>query len=393
MLVVEETTEISDRQSLPMSRPTWAQISLSQLTGNFRALQNMAAADVQVMAVIKADAYGHGAVECARALEGEGCQWFGVALIEEGIELRRVGIRARILCLSGFWRGQADEMIAHRLTPGLYRMDAAEELNARAQAAGTITDYHLKVDTGLGRLGVPLEEFPAFVDALRKFTHIRMEGLWTHFAEADSPHTEFTQRQIEKYRDALRLAQNAGFNPTYHHLANSAGFHAHRAAHGNLVRTGALLYGLSEDILTPQLPAPSLQPVMSLHSRIIQLKTVGVGEPLGYGCTFTTSRESQIATIPIGYADGLRRALSNQGRVIVRTSEGVYYAPIVGRVSMDLTILDVTDVPDVATGDEIILLGDADGLRVTAEEQAAIAGTVSYEIVCGVSGRVPRVYA
>lgn len=369
-------------------RPTWAEISLPTLVSNYRKLKSHVGEHVQVMAVVKADAYGHGAVRCARALEATGADWFGVALAEEGIALREAGITHPIFCLSGFYRGQAGAVVAYFLTPAIYHLEAAEELNESARAVGRVINFHLKVDTGMGRLGIAGSDVAVFARELQRFQFLKLDGLLTHFAEAEALESDYTERQIEQYCDALRILRELGFAPTYQHLANSAGLHAHRSAWGTLVRSGACVYGITRDILAP-VPEPlDVQPVMSLHSRVIFLKTVPEGTSLGYGRIFTTTRESRIATIPIGYADGLRRALSNQGRVIVRGC----LAPIVGRVSMDLTLVDVTDVPDVAFGDEVVLIGERHGLRITAEDIAEQCDTVSYEIVCGISDRVPRVY-
>ena len=339
------------------------------------------------MAVVKANAYGHGAVECARALEPY-ADWFGVALMEEGIELRDAGITRPILCLGGFWHGQAEAIVRQKLTPVLFRVDAAEELNAQAVQAHGIVNYHLKVDTGLGRLGVPFAELPEFMRALQPFINLKLDGLMTHFAEAEAPDHAFTNLQIERFHQALQIVRTAGFEPTWKHLANSAGIHAHPSARGNLARAGAAMYGFTRDVIAPVPEAFAVKPVMSLHSRIVHLKTVPAGTSLGYGRTFTTTRDSRIATIPIGYADGFQRAHSNNGSVIVRG----HFAPVVGRISMDLVILDVTEVASLELGDTVVLLGEQNGLRISAEDLAAQIGTISYEIACNVSARVPRIY-
>ncbi|MGH9937483.1 MAG: alanine racemase, partial [Blastocatellia bacterium] len=355
---------------------------------NYLTIRNHLIAPAQLMAVVKANAYGHGAVECARALEATGAEWFGVALVEEGIELRRAGIARPIFCLGGFWRGQAGEVIAQDLTTAVYRLDQAEELNARARALGRAANFHLKVDTGMGRLGVQIDELTEFARSLGRFDSVKLDGVMTHFAAADSDTTDYTERQIARYEEAVEILRDLGFNPSWRHLANSAGIHAYPQSHGNLARVGIAMYGLTRDALSPNLEPFDARAVMSLHSRIVMLKTVPAGTPLGYGCAFTTARESRIATLPIGYADGLRRAHSNNGLVIVRG----HFAPIVGRVSMDLTIIDVTDVPGVELGDEAILIGEQNGLRIAAEDLAEQIGTISYEIVTGISARVPRVY-
>jgi alanine racemase len=377
-------------------RPTWAEVSLSALTENYLTLKRHAAVNgspaTPLMAVVKANAYGHGAVECARALAACGADWFGVALVEEGVELRQAGIAQPVFCLGGFWRTQGELVLAHNLTPALFRMDLAEELNARAREAGRVVDFHLKVDTGMGRLGVPVSEVAEFAQALRTFDHLRLDGVMTHFADADGLEPKYTEQQIQQFNQAVSIVRELGFRPAWLHLANSAGVHAFPQAQGNLARAGAAMYGLVRDVLSPRLEPLPLTPVMSLKSRIVLLKTVPAGTSLGYGCTFTTVRESRIATLPIGYADGFHRAHSNNGRVIVRG----HFAPVVGRVSMDLTIIDVTDVPDdlgaVELGDEVVLIGEQNGLRISAEDLAEQIGTISYEIVTGVSARVPRIY-
>ncbi|MGH9753492.1 MAG: alanine racemase, partial [Blastocatellia bacterium] len=249
-------------------RPTWAEISLSALKHNYLTIRNHLTAPAQLMAVVKANAYGHGAVECARALEAAGADWFGVALVEEGIELRRAGIARPIFCLGGFWRGQADEVIAQDLTTAVYRLDQAEELNARAGALGRIVDFHLKVDTGMGRLGVQLDELAEFARALRRFDSVKLDGVMTHFAAADSDTSDYTELQIARYEEAVGILRDLGFDPSWRHLANSAGIHAYPQSHGNLARVGIAMYGLTRDALSPNLEPFDARAVMSLHSRI-----------------------------------------------------------------------------------------------------------------------------
>src|SRR5215510_4954842 len=370
-------------------RPTWAEISLPALKHNYLTIRNHLSAPARLMAVVKADAYGHGAVECARALESIDADWFGVALVEEGIELRRAGITRPIFLLGGFWRGQADDAIERELTVAVYRLDQAEELNARAGALGRRVNFHLKIDTGMGRLGIRLDNLAEFARALGQFDNIKLDGVMTHFAAADSDTPDYTERQIARYDEAVKILRELGFDPSWRHLANSAGIHAYPQSHGNLARVGAAMYGLSRDALSPNLEPFDAWPVMSLHSRVVMLKTVPAGTPLGYGCAFTTARESLIATLPIGYADGLRRAHSNNGRVLLRG----HFAQIVGLVSMDLTITDVSDIPGVELVAIASLVGARNGLRISAEDLAEQIGTISYEIVTGISARVPRVYA
>jgi alanine racemase len=369
-------------------RPTWAEIDLDALAHNFRVIRERVG-EAKVLAAVKADAYGHGAVECAQRLESAGVDWFGVALPEEGIELRRAGITTPILCLGGFWLGQEKALLQHRLTPVVYRLDLAESLNNAARHAGVIVDIHVKFDTGMGRLGVRSEVVSDFAAALAKLEHLRVDGLMTHLAAADDhAYDDFTKRQLRFFEQAIEIFRTRGFSPTYIHAANSAASFAHPEARGNLVRPGGTLYGFVRDVLPNQIELPPLRPVMSLRSRIMLLKEVRKGERLGYGCTFETHRDSLIATIPIGYDDGFQRALSNKGRTIVRGR----FAPVAGRVSMDLTLIDVTDVPAVQLDDDVTLLGRDSDLAITAEEIAESIGTLSYEITCGIGPRVPRIY-
>ncbi|HJZ81957.1 MAG TPA: alanine racemase [Pyrinomonadaceae bacterium] len=371
-----------------IGRPTWAEIDLAALAHNLRVIRKQVGPEVKILAAVKANAYGHGAVECARRLEAEGVDWFGVALPEEEMELRGAGITAPILCLGGFWPGQEADCLRERLTPVVYRMDMIESLNRVAQDAGVVADVHVKVDTGMGRLGVRVDEVPEFCDSLKRFANIRVDGVMTHLASADDvSQTEFTKQQLERFAQAVQTFRAHGFAPTYIHAANSAASFAFSAA-GNMVRPGGSLYGFSRDVFPASIEAPPLRPVMSLYSQIMLLKQVAKGEKLGYGATFETRRESLIATLPIGYNDGYSRALSNRGRVIIRGQ----FAPVVGRVSMDLTLVDVTDVRGVTLNDQVTLLGKEDGASITAEDIAELVGTISYEITCGISDRVPRRY-
>jgi alanine racemase len=370
-------------------RPTWAEIDLEALASNFQLVKQHVQSHVSVMGVVKANAYGHGAVACARRLAAEGAEWFGVALPEEGVELRAAQIPGRILCLAGFWQAQAALCIEQRLVPVVYRLEMIDALDRAAREKNVLADVHVKIDTGMGRLGVRFDEVADFADALRQFKNIRVDGFITHFAAADEPSCgPLTHDQIERFKTAVAVFRERGFVPTYYHLANSAAVFGQPAAWGNMVRPGGVLYGLWRDILAPEDRNVDLRPVMSLHSRIILLKWVPQGETVGYGCTFEASRKTLVATIPIGYDDGYMRALSNRGHTIIR---GVY-ATVIGRISMDLTLVDVTNVPGVAVDDEVILMGASGKLAITAEEIAKTCGTLSYEVTCGISPRVPRVY-
>ena len=382
-----------DQENIFARRPTWAEIDLNNLAANFNRVRQRVTPVARVMAVIKANAYGHGAVPCARRLAREGADWFGVALPEEGIELRAAGITQPVLCLGGFWPGQAAACIQYNLTPVVYHLEMIDALNQAAANAGVVADVHFKVDTGMGRLGVRFDQLSEFVNALAQFRNVRIDGIMSHLAAADDTACQpLTHDQIQRFEEAVVVFRDHGYRPTHLHLANSAGIYGHRGSWGNMVRPGGVLYGLWRDVLSlPVSDDPGLLPVMSLHSRISLLKWVPAGETIGYGCTFEASRRSLIATLPVGYHDGYLRGLSNRAHVIVRGE----YAPVVGRVSMDLTLIDVTNVAGVALDDQVTLLGwdrQQPELNIHAEDLARIAGTLSYEVTCGVSERVPRVY-
>ena len=370
-------------------RPTWAEIDLDALAANYRLIRDRAAPGVKVLAAVKANAYGHGAIECARRLESEGVDWFGVALPEEGIELRQAGITKPILCLGGIWNGQERACLQFKLTPVVYRRDIVQSLDRAANEMGLIADAHVKIDTGMGRLGVRPDSVSEFCEGLGEFKNVRIDGLMTHLAAADDDaHEQFTKAQLDRFQAAVTLFRDRGFTPTFIHAANSAAAFGCKQSWGNMIRPGGTLYGFSRDVLPPHVDPPPLRPVMSLHSRIVLLKKVPKGEKLGYGCTFETQRDSMIATIPIGYDDGYSRALSNRGRVIVRGK----FAPVVGRISMDLTLIDVTDVPEASLDDHVTLIGQDGDFSITAEDIAETIGTISYEVTCGISTRVPRRY-
>ena len=370
-------------------RPTWAAVDLEALASNYRAVRGRVGAGVRVMGVVKADAYGHGAAACARRLEAEGAEWFGVASPEEGFTLRRGGVGGRVLSFGGFWEGQAAACLSENVTPVVYRLDMAEAFDRAARDAGVVANVHVKIDTGMGRLGVRFAEAGEFAERLSALRNVRVEGLMTHFAAADEPGRDcFTQEQLGRFRSAVALFRERGHRPELEHAANSAAALAHPEARCQMVRPGGVLYGLWRDVLPPLAEPPALRPVMSLRTRVTLLKRVLPGETLGYGCAFEVERETLVATLPAGYHDGYARALSNRGRVIVRGR----FAPVVGRVSMDLTLVDVTDVPGVELGDVVTLFGSDGELSLPAEELARTAGTISYEMTCGVSARVPRVY-
>lgn len=370
-------------------RPTRAEIDLENLAENFRAMRRFVGEAVNVMAVIKSDAYGHGAVECAKKLSGEGAAWFGVAIPEEAIELRGGGIGQPILSLGGFWRGQEKLCIRERITPVIYNIEFAEILNRAALEQNAIAEIHVKVDTGMGRLGVRFDDFADFAHKLTQFKNLKVDGLMSHFAVADLPEeNDFTEEQVRRFNEATRIFREKGFRPTWCNLANSPGALAHKDSWKNLVRIGGALYGIGRDIFPPSQTVDDLKPVMQVSSEIALLKTVPKGETIGYGRSFQTRRNSRIATVPIGYNDGVPRALSNCGTVVVNGKR----APIIGRVSMDMIVVDVTDIENAKLFDEVVFIGEQNGERISVEEIAAVCDTISYEITCGISRRVPRIF-
>ncbi|MCY7345983.1 MAG: alanine racemase [Pyrinomonadaceae bacterium] len=371
------------------SSPTWAEINLDNLAFNFHSVKKFIGEKIEMMAVVKADAYGHGAVCCAKRLEKEGIEWLGVALPEEGLELRESGVKTPILCLGSFWAGQEKLLLENRLTPVIYQLEIADLFNRAAVEMNVIADVHIKIDTGMGRIGVRFDEAAEFAERFREFRNLRVDGIMTHFAAADNlSENNFTNEQINRFDCAAAIFEARGFRPTYKDLANSPGAVAHQNSRRNLVRIGGILYGLGGDVLPEGISKPELKAVMSLHTRITHLKRVPKGETLGYSRMFKTAKDSLIATVPIGYHDGYSRSLTNIGRVIVNN----FYVPVVGRISMDWTILDVSDVPNVKVNDEVILIGANGDLKVTAEELARETTTISYEITCGINRRVTRKY-
>lgn len=365
------------------------EINLDNLIFNFNSVKNFIEREIKIMAVVKANAYGHGAVQCAAALQESGVECFGVALPEEGLELRESGIVKPIICLGGFWSGQEELIIDKNLTPVLFQTETAETLNEAARKKKLTVDVHIKIDTGMGRIGVRFDKTAEFAEDFKKFKNLRVAGLMTHFAAAeDLTKNEFTNLQIERFEEAVKIFESRGFQPFYKDLANTPGAIAHKNTPGNMVRFGGILYGFEEDILPAGISIPRLRPVLNFYSQITHLKQIIKGDTLGYGQTFTAQRDSLIATIPVGYHDGYRRALSNKAEVIINNT----FAPVVGRISMDWTIIDVTDVPAVKLFDKVILIGSGKDISVRAEKLARICETISYEITCGINNRVNRIF-
>jgi len=376
-------------------RPAWAEVDLAAIAHNVRALRAVAAPS-RLCAVVKADAYGHGAVECARALEEEGARWLGVTSLDEAIPLRDAGIRTRILLMTGFWRGEEEEIIRLQLTPTVWEPGQVELLEKAAAGLGLPRlPVHLKVDTGMGRLGVDPEDLYQVCSALKSSPHLLLEGLSTHLASSEVLDAPSVNDQLQKFEQVRSLLRNEGFDPPLVHVANTGAVISKRESWNTMVRPGIALYGYylpferaGREVSGSKLRL-GVKPVLTWKTRILSLRDVRPNQALGYGGTYVTKAPARIAVLPVGYADGLNRALSSRGRVIVRE----HYAPIVGRISMDLTLADVTGLPGVSVGDEVVLLGALDGLSVDAREHADLANTNVYEILCAISKRVPRKYS
>ena len=370
-----------------LGRRSWVEVSLARLRSNFRALRALVGPKIQILAVLKADAYGHGAVEVAGALAEEGADWFGVTCAAEALPLRQAGLTQPILLFSGFWPGEEELLLDQRLTPTVFDEQHLKLLDACARKRGVRLPVHLKVDTGMVRLGMAASELATFLALLRTCTHLQLEGLYTHMASAEQPSLEQTRQQLELFGRARQQVQEAGFHPPHIHLANSTALARCPESWGTMVRPGLALYGyqLCESTLERGL---EVAPVLSLKSRLLALRWVPKGTAVGYGASYVAPARARIATVGAGYAEGVNRALSNRGRALVRGC----FAPVVGRVTMDYTLLDVTAIPNVEVGDEVVFIGCQGTTEITATEIAECAGTIPYEILCNIGPRVPHLY-
>lgn len=394
---------ISERLSDPvisqpdkLLRPTWAEISCEALRRNSACVRALAGKR-RVMAVIKADAYGHGAVPVARVLEAAGADAFGVATIEEGIELREAGITKPILLLGGIYMSDPAALVEYRLAPTISSTARLDTIAECARRQRTPVEFHLKIDTGMSRLGLPPKLLESFVEHWRNLDGgtgqvLRLGGCFTHLASAEDCVATQTDEQLARFKSALRRLRALGVTPGLVHVSNSAGLVARSDISETMVRIGALFFGFCLSLVLPagtnSPTIPQLQPALTFKSRVIFLKDHPAGTPLGYSGSFFTRRPSRIATLPVGYADGLNRALSNRGEVFVRGRR----ARIVGNISMDLTLVDVTDNPGVSVGDEVTLMGGPSDDGISATSVAKVLGTIPYEVLCSVGKRVPRIY-
>jgi alanine racemase len=373
-------------------RPTYAEIDLAALEHNFNLLRASIPRETGILAVVKADAYGHGFMDISQQLERLGVDAFGVAFLAEGIQLRKSGIDRPILLLGGVYPGQERKCIGFNLSTTVFTLEQARALSQAASSGKLFrkAQLHLKIDTGMGRLGIPYNQVPEFLIELQKLPNIMLEGVISHFASADEldeSGQNFTTLQAKRFAWSLSNIRNAGFSPRYVHIANSAGALLQNFADCNLIRPGITLYGAipSADFKDKN----DLKPVMSLKSRIAMLKEVETGTTISYARRFTADKRTLIASVPVGYADGYPRALTNRGEALVRGKR----ARVAGTVCMDWIMLDVSDIANVTVGDSVVLMGPDDaGNCIRAEEIAAWAGTIPYEIFCTISKRVPRIY-
>lgn len=368
-------------------RPSRAEINLANLRHNLRVVQR--ATKSPVWSVLKADGYGHGAKAVARTLERAGTAGICVALLEEAIELREAGIRLPILVMGGYYGGAWGDLLRHDLTPVIYDPSQVEALAAEVRFSGSEPiRVHLKIDTGMARLGVTPREVTAIAHALLRHPEVVLEGLMTHFACADSGETESVEHQLTIFDAVTEGIRAAGLSPIVRHAANSAALFQCPASHLDAVRPGLAIFGIQPRIGMAQ----DLRPAMCLRTEIVALRDLAPGDSAGYGSTWTARRPTRLATVPLGYADGLSRALSNKGHVLVRGRR----APIVGAVSMDLTMADVTDIPGTELRDEVVALGAQRGVlgadEITVDEMASHLGTIPWEVLTNVSRRVPRFY-
>jgi len=378
-----------------VGRPVWAEVSLQAIGRNLRRIRRHIGPKPQILAVVKSNAYGLGAVPVAKALEKAGAERFGVTCANEGVELRESGIRKPILVLTGFWPGEEKRFIANRLTPSVTRLEDVRSLERAAKSAGVKSRlrFHLKINTGMNRLGLLPSELDAFACALADCRHIELEGTFTHFASAEDFSARQTDEQEQTFRKCLDLLRALGVSPGVVHMANSGAICARPSTWADMVRPGAILYGYYQSFDPPhkgqeirdRLP---VEPSLSLRARIITLRDLPAGQPVGYGARFVTERPSRIAVINAGYADGILRQRTNRGCALLRGR----HVPLVGAISMDLTTLDVTGVPDAALGDIVTLYGRDGSAEIKVSDVAAEIGTVTSDLLCALGRRVARYY-
>ncbi len=365
------------------NRWVWAEIDLKAIECNLRAIKSHIQEGTKLCAVVKANAYGHGAIAVAQKAVEAGAEYLAVATLDEGLELRRAGFMTPILILGLVPPEAAATVVENGLTQAVCDLDMAQALSTAAEKQGRGAKVHLKVDTGMGRIGVRPEDAGIIAGLIQMMPGIEVEGVFSHFAEADIKDKSFVRQQLEAFRQAICNMRAQGVEPAIRHIAESAAILEIPDAHFNMVRAGIIEYGLwpSDEVTRPI----ALRQAMRLCARIAYIKNVHIGETIGYGRQFVAARESRIATLPIGYADGYIRAYAGHGVVELRGKR----APIAGRVCMDQVMIDVTDISDAQVGDEVTLFGSP---TLTTDEAAGWLNTINYEVTCMVSSRVPRVY-
>lgn len=366
--------------------PTYATVNLTALAHNLSCIKRYLSPGCEVMAIVKANAYGHGAVETAQALTRQGIERFAVASLDEGIALRQAGLSASIVVLGALFEEQVSDLVAHRLTPVVSDGRILPTLAKAARSHPTSYPIHLKVETGMGRLGFSPEDLLSFLDNPILRSPFQVEGMMTHLADADGADSDFTERQLGTFRAMLEQIRQRGLSIPLVHMANSAAIVRFPDAHFSLVRPGIMLYGYHT--LPATIPAPDLTPVLSLRTTIVQLRTIPRGRTVSYNGTFVAQRPTRIAVLPIGYADGYSRRLSHRGSVLIQGRR----APIVGLVCMDMIMVDVTDLAPVQVGETVTLIGQQGQESIWADEVADWIGTIPYEVLCGIGSRVPRLY-
>ena len=367
----------------------WVEVSRAQIARNFQAVRNVVGPNVEVMPVVKADAYRHGALEVAKVLAANGAKWMGVSSVSEGAALRHAGIEARILVMADFLPTERDALLHHHLTPVLHSLEDIPTLNDLARERGEECPYHLKIDTGMGRLGTRATA-AAIIETVSASHHAKLEGIMTHFASAADYISVQTDEQILQFRTIRDALAKAGITPRYAHLSSTIAVAYNRGeAWGNFVRPGHAIYGYVSPA-RGEAPARVLdvKPALSWKTRVLAVKDMPKGAQIGYGGMYRAPRAMRIAILAAGYADGLPHGLGNKGRVILHGR----YANILGAVSMDVTTIDVTDEPGVHVGDAVTLLGREGDASIDAQQMAKIAGGISYSVLCGISARVERVY-
>lgn len=366
--------------------PTIATIDLGALVHNLDQVRRRLEPSCQIIAIVKADAYGHGATTIAKTLETLAIARFGVAALDEGIALREAGIRSSILLMGALFPEQFSEVVAHDLTPVLYEQALAEEFAKHVAGRSTPYPVHLKIETGMGRLGLEPEDVAALLQSQAFQGPLRAEGLMTHLADSENADPAYTTAQLERFRAVIRYAQTEKLSLPLIHAANSGAILGHPDARFTAVRPGIMLYGYHTSAHLN--PAPDLRPVLSLTTKVAQVRKLKPGESTSYNQTYVVRRPSRIAILPLGYADGYNRLLSNRGAVLMNGKR----APVVGRVCMDMTMVDVTDVPGVSAGTDVTVIGKQEDLQITAADLAAWQGTIAYEVLCGIGQRIRRVY-